>query len=332
MSNMNDQWVFLGYDLTKIGYYFRAALKELCYSSNSLLAKSLAEAVKVNGVEGDKFYLNDSVVPTCETQSEAVFLSEEHCLVKRYSLLASAEIDVENFIRLEVQANSPFSDGMTRSGWRLIARDYGKIDIVLVITSEELIKSHYNSLNLSYPFDQYETWFLSEGLVIEIEGGEARRQRYNNRLKKFFILLFCAWFLLLVIGGIPTFYKQRELSAIVEQFEEVQTEAKVAVDLREQLIERMDIAEKVKEHELGRYSVIEELERLAVIIPDDAYLSSFEMKAGSFRIVGLSSNASSLLQKLLAEPKYDSVVSPSAFRKDRNGSREHFVFDITPAM
>ena len=334
MSAVNNQWSFLGYDLRNVFRSVRSALGELCHSPQSLLARNLAETVRVYEAGQTHFILNNKVVTSGPAHSEALVLPDDQCLCKTVTLPESAEDDLENFLSLEVRASSPFAEEDTRFGWCIIDRKAGMLKVLLVITSNLLVHRFVQSQDLERDLNDYEVWYRSDVACVEIFGyaeGE-RRVRYTRRLKRFFLLCGSMLALLFLLGWLPVVFKQAEMQKVAQQYEQVRQAAQPAVQLREALGKKREIASQVSTVNTQRYDVINELERLAVLLPDNAFLTSVDMREGLIRIEGLADNASSLMQLLLAEPSYSKVVSPAAFRKEGRSGRERFVFDLTPQI
>jgi len=332
MSAVNNPWSFLGFDLRNLYLKWRASWVEFFYSKDSMIAKCLAEPVKVYRKDVYEYYLGDQAVEECAVKSNAVFLPEDICLTKTINVPASVECDILGIISLEVKASSPFSEDETCYGWRVLSRTRKALSVELVIVSNLMVQGYLRSLDACS--ENVEVWYESDLGVIEINGfGElARIQRYEKKLRLFGFSIFIVIFLLLLLPIVPTAFKYIEMKKVGEQFELAKEGAAMALDLREKLLKKNEVFSVLREIYQNRYHSLEELERLSILLPDDAYSSSITMKDNSIRLEGLSDDAASLMQVLIQEPRYSSVTSPSAFRKEGRLGKERFIFDIKPLV
>jgi hypothetical protein len=136
--------------------------------------------------------------------------------------------------------------------------------------------------------------------------------------------------LLVLLFALMAWSKYLQLEKAREILSRVEASAQEAVALRTALSDSRSRMTEAAEL-LARYpSPHGELLRLTAVLDDDTWLSRADFEGGDILLEGESADASAVMQQLLGNPAYASVVAPAGTRKSRSG-QERFAFNLTLA-
>jgi len=334
MSDAKNPWSFLGYDLRQVvsPTFWKLAWQELFYEKNRFFYPRLCETVRVVAVDGAETCIKqDEPVASGLTQSTALLLPAEQCLIQELNIPAAAESELHNILALEVSSNSPFPENETRYGWRITERTGKQVRLSLAITSEPLVHQAFNQSPLSGSVSDHEVWCRTDDGYLEISGyGEY--QRWKRQKKKVFWLLgkvVLVGGLLMALSLLPAGFKLLEMQAVRDQFLATHARAAESVALREKLVAYNTVIDNVRQYEATSFEPLAQLERLTQNLPDDAYLIQADMRPAVIRITGMADRAAELMQSLNTDAAYERVTAPAAISINRRTGKEQFTLEIT---
>lgn len=328
-------WYFLGYDLRKLFRYFLSGWREFLFEHPAQMKGLLSELVSVQDKIGTvRCFRGDTEIPVSEAKAatlktRAFLMPDSATLSRVVNLPAEAEPDMEAFVELEVRANSPFLPEETAYGWKILRRS-GDVLVIAVCIVSKLALERLLQQNALEPDEIWASY--GEGNLIIRGFNESDRQgRYRQRLYMAGAAAAGFVLLLLLLAVVPVGWKYMEMKQAHAAFYQAKVAAEPAVKLRDQLQANNQLIDSVGQLRSASYSTHTELERLAVLLPDDVSLSLVDMKGGKIRMDGLAGNASRLMQQLTDNGAYHEVISPTAIRKDGRSGKERFVVELTPA-
>ena len=337
MLETSQPWNLFGYDLRRGVHYFRAGWRDFLWGDGSPVLDAIDEVVQAHQDDGEVRYFRawkpvSAAATPAEVVAEAIVLPEQLVLSKRLSLPAAAEAEIESVVALEVSSSSPFPESDTCFGWRIIDRRLDALDVELVISSQSAVMAHIAERTGSHETAAYEVWAQVGDRMVPVSGfGEFARQRRNrSRLGRVAaIAAYClvAVMVLFLLGAGAKYLELNKVRAVQEQ---VEATSKEAVELRTALGSSKAMIAYTNQLVRDYPSVHRELQKLSSILGDDTWLLSFVMNGPELSIEGESADASAVMQQLLDNPAYDSVVAPVAIRKVRSGM-ERFVLKLTLA-
>jgi hypothetical protein len=334
MLDSSRAWTLFGYDLKGAVHYVSAGWSDFLWGDNSPVLAALDEVVLARTEDGQERYfkagkpcpapLSDAPVAT------AIVVPERLALAKKLQLPLAVESNLDAVLALEVSASSPFPSQDTCSGWRISKRDDASLWIELVISSASAVMEYVARMTGSHNVGEHEVWSIVDDHVVVLGGfGEqARHQRNRSRLFRVASIAgYCAA-LLVCAAAIAAGAKYFELQKVKDMQANVEMAAEDALGMREGLSSARSMINAASGFLVEYPSPRRELNRLAAILKNDTWVSSFEMRGNNLRVEGQSQDASAVMELFLANPGYLKVEAPVAFKKLRSGE-ERFVLDLT---
>lgn len=338
MLETNPTWSLFGYDVRQAWYFFTSGWRDFLWGADSPVLPLVDETVAIYKEDGGPFYVrtNKSVPQPTEAElpKSSALVLPEHLVLPRILLIPKiAEGSLESVVEMEVKANSPFPEGDTCFGWKLVKlRDDG-LEVQLVISSFSTIMEYIAQRLDSHDIRSYEVWAQVGSNTVVLSGfGEAPRRK-RNQTRMILAGAAIAYCMLIVVGcfGVAAGMKFLELQRVNDIYSDSQQRAAHAVQLRTALSAGNRQIAAMNALLLESSDPRAELARLSRLIDDSSWLSQVDISGKTIRINGSSLNAASVMQKLIDEPAYEEVLAPAAIRKDRRNGTERFVLDITLA-
>lgn len=147
-------------------------------------------------------------------------------------------------------------------------------------------------------------------------------QRAMNRVVK--ALTATALLLLLAVTGYPILLQEVRIAELRQRVEEVKAEAVNVQSMRQELELAAQASAYVMEQKRNQPEVLDVLNALTTLLPDDTWLERLEMKGNRVRIQGMSEDASSLIQLLENDPLLQKVSFDSPIVNDPRTERFRF--------
>lgn len=267
------------------------------------------------------------------TEMDTIFrLSPEHCLRKVFKLPAAARENLRKVVAFEMDRRTPFSMDQVYYDVRVVEAlpDANQISVEMAVIQRTTLDEQLEKLS---------EWGLRPTIVDmpQIgEGTELSRSRFNllpdalkskkrnfEKMLNISLMVFLP-VLLLVILIIPIWLNysylnelRQEVAAVSKIANEVQTLKKKADDgLRE-----LDFLLEKKRSEPV---LVETLEELTKLIPNDSWLTNLQYKDRRLQIQGQSPGASLLIEKLELSLFFQNTSFVSPVTQDRRTGFERF--------
>lgn len=334
MQQASQNWELFGYDVRNIGKYWSAAWREFLWGYDSPVKEQLDELVTVHSEQGSACYQAGKRVSRNEpTECEAVLLPDAMVLTRQISVPVAAEADLDSVMAFEVSAHSPFPAADTGFGWKLTGRTEDSLMIQLAIVSLSTTMTYLGRQYDCHDAHVYEVWAEVDAVPVVLDGfGEDRRRvRYRKRLLKVGAMLACAALVVLMIFGLAAATKYLEWRQLSAMSANIEQRATGAVETRAALAGASETVNGVADYIRSYPNPYRELARITHLLGDNASVQQFTMNGRNLRLRGEAENASEIMEKLSAEPVYESVSAPQAITKLGTTSRERFVLNITLA-
>lgn len=348
MLENNQQWVLFGFDVRRIGHYFRAGWHDFLWDRNSPALAAVDETVQLQTPSGETRWYRagklaaHSLAAKPVAQCEAVLLPEELVLLRSLKVPLAAEPELDSVIALEVSTGSPFAADDTSCGYLVLEKTDESLEIALAISSRSAVMAHIAQQYGSHDTQAYEVW----APIVEQEYGDgeetpadeqfvvlsgfaepARQQRNLARMKRVAgMAAYCALVLVLIFG-VAAGNKYLELQRVEAMQADIQARAANALKMREQLASSKELIAAAQALSASLPPPYEEFRRLTEALDSDTWLQSADIRGARIKIEGESGNATAVMQLLLDNPAYTDVESPVAFKKVRSG-KERFVFSM----
>jgi general secretion pathway protein L len=271
--------------------------------------------------------------------SAVIKLPHSHTLSLSFSLPLEAEKNLHEVVGYELGRHAPFKIDQVYYDYQVIerrreekklrvkasvvprkqlapmlsmVREWGFTPAVITVEaeSEEGAFCHLGRLNLLPPPERD----TSSGAM--------------NRMAK--VLALTAVLLGLAVAGYPLLQQELAIAEMQSRVASVKAEA-VNVQSMQQELERLaEASNYVKSQKQQLPEVLDVLNALSLLLPDDTWLERFEMKGERIRMQGMSQDASSLIELLENSPLLQKVSFDSPIVKDpRSG---HFRFQIVAEL
>lgn len=339
MLDNNQQWVLFGFDVRKVGHYFRAGWHDFLWDVNSPVLAAVDEPVTLHTPSGEThcYRAGKRFEGSGAASCEAVQLPEELVLLRKLKVPLAAEPELDSVIALEVSTGSPFAEDDTSFGSLVLNKTEEYLELALAISSRSAVMAHIAQVHGSHDTQDFEVWApvsseadgSSQPQFVVLSGfaEPARQQRNLARMKRVAgMAAYCAIALVLIFG-VAAGNKYLELQRIEAMQADIQARAADALRMREQLASSKELIAAAQALTDSLQPPLAEFKRLTQILDSDTWLKSADFRSGKIKIEGESDNATAVMQLLLDNPAYTNVESPVAFKKVRSG-KERFVFSM----
>lgn len=335
MATDNQAWNLFGFDVRRIGHYFRSGWRDFLWGEGSPVLAAVDEVVRAQLPDGgERLYRAGRPTSTGggADAAQAIVIPDDLALTKRLQIPLAAEAELDAVLGLEVRSSSPFDATDTCFGWALLGRDDAEARIQLVISSTSAVMAYIGERFDTHDVTAFEVWAEAEGHMVTLSGfGEdGRRQRNRRRMLQAGSLVAYSLVALVAVFGCAAGLKKLELDKVRAINAEALVRAADAVDTRAGLVAARDMINVANALAAEYPSPHAEMQRLAELLDDSTFLSSVEMSGDTLKITGESTDSSAVMQTLLDEPAYGLVEAPVASKKVSNGN-ERFVFDLALA-
>jgi general secretion pathway protein L len=139
--------------------------------------------------------------------------------------------------------------------------------------------------------------------------------------------------LAVLLGGAVIFLTldndRRQAAALTGKVESLRSEARVASQLQNAIETEQRSANYVLNLKQDNKSVIQILNNLTRLVPDDAWVSRFNYKDGKIQIVIHAPESSSIVQLVEGSDQFSEAKMMTAVRKDKNTNRERFTLSFS---
>ena len=136
-----------------------------------------------------------------------------------------------------------------------------------------------------------------------------------------------------MLGGAVIFLTldndRRQAAALTGKVESLRSEARVASQLQNAIETEQRSANYVLNLKQDNKSVIQILNNLTRLVPDDAWVSRFNYKDGKIQIVIHAPESSSIVQLVEGSDQFSEAKMMTAVRKDKNTNRERFTLSFS---
>lgn len=244
-------------------------------------------------------------------------------LVRELSMPAAVEENLDQVLRYEMDRYTPFKADAVYHGHQVIGRDsaQGRVQVRLVAVPRTFLDHWLQEFgNWGVHPDRVEADQAPGVNLAPTRGPVVRRRLPSGRA-----LLTGAVVALLVVALLLPLWKLREVVVqLNREVAQVQQAAARAQDLREERDRLLDQSLYLVERRASRYPVVNVLNELAAILPDDTWVQSLQINDRRLVIQGQSTSASGLIGRIEASPMFESVSFAAPVTRDRATGQDVF--------
>ncbi|CAN7232512.1 PilN domain-containing protein [Acidovorax sp. LjRoot117] len=262
----------------------------------------------------------------------ALELPETLVLRRTLNLPPMSESDIASAVALDVKTSSPFGAQDVIWGYSVVRGGPGAVNLDIALASRKQVEQYLASQKEQLTGEPIpEVWVRSvHGPAIVMAGyGETLRARIENRWRAVgYGLLLLALFWLLAMAVTPTAQLRLRAIEAVNAYGEVFERARPVVAQREELLQAVEQLNILSDIMGRRIDPLRLMHRLTIALPDDTALQSVKLQADKVTIVGLTGNASALMQILSDQPGVRDVRAPSAATRMAGALKENFMIEF----
>ena len=274
-----------------------------------------------------------SGVPSRSTQFVAVELPEHTVLRRKLSLPPMAEQDTFSAVALDVRSASPFAPEDLVWGYHADSsrRDVRQVEVALA--SRKHVAQYLETQTARLQAGKVpEVWACTaqRAPIVFAGYGEGQRTAYARRRRHagYGLLLLVAG-LLVAIAVTPTAQLRLRAIEAVKSYDVIAQRTAPLVRQREALLQSAEKLGSLAAVIAGRIEPLRLLDKLTQLLPDDTSVQSFKIQGTKVTIVGLTANASALMQLLGNESGLRDVRAPSPATRIPGASKESYVIEFS---
>jgi general secretion pathway protein L len=258
----------------------------------------------------------------------AIQLDARHALRTTAALPLAAERNLAQVIGFEFERLVPFKQSEVYFAYRVTARDKAAQTIAVELTivpQAELAKIAAALPGLGFRATEIQVAdpAANAPTIIPIATENSVTRSRNGRRVNL-SLGAIAIILAITCVTIPLWRDSATRESLDAQIANAHREAEASATLQNQI----DAESRDQRFLIGRKNasptVTELLATLTQLLPDDTYLTEFEVKGDTVRMVGLTGSATALLAAIAKSPSFRDAFFESSITRDTKANRERF--------
>lgn len=261
--------------------------------------------------------------------TEVVYcLPVSEVLVRRIDLPLAAQENLREVLAFEMDRQTPFSVGQVYYDFQVVGRDRrrNRLEAKLVVAPRQIVDQELVRLDrLGYRPDVVSVASDDEDCVggVNLLPPERRSNRRGpGRLN--LALGGVVVVLLVAVLGLPLVQKQQAIAALRPQLDAARKEAEAARALRETTDTLEAQARFLVEKKGASLLLVQVLNEVTRILPDDTWVQRLEMRGDELQIYGESKGAALLISLLESSPLFENVSFRSPVTQVPRGEGERF--------
>lgn len=336
---LTDFWVWWKDELASI---IPISLRNMLFSSKKLVLEINGDNVDVYRIIGSKknvvgtlplidltTHQNDEVIREPNATERLLCLPQTMVLEKNVVFPMATEENLREVLSYEMDRLTPFSAEQVFYDYFILSRDKKKntIEMKLIVVPKDRVSPLINQLQSS-GFQPHVVTVKSsktEGyLPINILPPEKRARKMNAlRLVNFALSVFLVILLLIAII-FPIWSKQQTIKMLEPEVAAYTKKAAETVKLREQVATAKDEAMFIGEKKNASVLILDILDELTHIIPDDTWINQLELRNDEVNIHGESISSAALLQIIESSDLFIHAQFRSPVTQNRQANTERF--------
>jgi general secretion pathway protein L len=261
-------------------------------------------------------------------------LPENKVLCKTLTLPLEAEENLREVLGYEMDRQTPFKAEQVYYDYQVTARqsELGQLTVQMIVVPRGLLERIVSTaVEWGFPPDivtaTSATGPHSDHCVISGFNLLPKERRHTissswNLLNR--LLAISVATLLVVVVTQPLVIQKGTIDSLEQQVAAIKEEAEAAQALGDEASKMITESRLFVEEKRKLPSVIEVLNELSLILPDDTWLQRLEMKNGKVTIQGISSEASALIELIETSSFFQNATFQSPIVQDPRSGRYRF--------
>jgi general secretion pathway protein L len=256
-------------------------------------------------------------------------LEKKKYLIKKVTLPLETEENLREVLSFEMDRQTPFTPDQVYYDYIVNERDKQArtLDVSLILApidklsyALDLLQSQNVSINAISPCEEHTAIFNRVNL-LPVE--RRRKPQKAYRLINYFLMLT---FLALLIGNLalPVWQKSVYAKTVEEKLVHYKQQSAEAVALRGKL-EQAELEQRFLEtNKRDSLQLTQIINELTLVIPDDTWISTLELRDGVVHLHGQSVASAALIPLIDASPLFRNVSFRSPVTQNRQNNTERF--------
>ncbi|MBT2971492.1 MAG: PilN domain-containing protein [Candidatus Thiodiazotropha sp. (ex Ctena orbiculata)] len=289
--------------------------------SGAEVAENYLRIIDFNDAEHRRVVNSASAIRLC--------LEPKKYLFKKVSLPLETEENLREVLAFEMDRQTPFNADQVYYDYVINARDKQNrtLDITLILAPIDKISLALKQLeennvriNAISPCEEINP-DLNEVNLLPPEKREKPRKRYRLVNLMLFLIM-----LPLLVGNmiLPVWQKSVLAKQLEIELDDYRSKAKQVAALRELVTKAKQENSYLEEKKLNSVSVLEILLELTLLIPNDTWVSNFEVRDNSLHLHGQSTSSASLIPILETSKLFQNVTFRSPVTRSKKSNTERF--------
>ena len=267
--------------------------------------------------------LEDS--PTSAWDQVVLCLPADEVLSRTLSLPAAAEANLHQVVGFELDRFTPFTPEQVYYDARVVERNPAvkRLQVALTVALRPMVDSLLERIaKMGIQPDSIS--------VIDADGSvnllppEKRPRRNRAKYRFQWILAALMLVLLLVAAAVPLWQQRALVISLLPKVQAAQVRAERILALREQLQSSIESAGFLVQKKQRMPLVIDIIDELTRILPDNTYVEQLNLKDGAVQVRGQSQEASALIGLVEGSALFRNVTFLSPVTADRRTGRDRF--------
>ncbi|MDJ0951182.1 MAG: pilus assembly protein PilM [Alphaproteobacteria bacterium] len=267
--------------------------------------------------------------PSARTDPAVIRLPAEQVLQKTLTLPMAAEGDLGEALSFQIDRQTPFSADEVCFDYFVSNRDSDakRLTVQMVAAPKAVVErtvARVADWGVSPSVVDVAGTGLDDAVRLNLLSGAAHtegRPRWS-RLNLGFAGL--AAILIAIAVYLPLEQKRAAAAALEARVQEARIEAKEAARLREELDRLVKQDRFLLDKKTRTVSVVQILNELTQLLPDDSWVQEFRWQDGKVRLTGYSASASALIGLIGSSPSFETPAFLSPVTQDSRTGQERF--------
>lgn len=253
-------------------------------------------------------------------------------LRKQLKLPAAAESNLQQVLAFEMDRQTPFRAADVYYTWKMLdsESDSGQIRLELFVAPRKPVDVILESLSArGLAVSGVDVFNEGTGLGVNLLPPEKRHRSINPRTRLNIWLAGAALVLMVLVMAESLSYRAGRLDELETAIADVQDEAKLVQQLKEQVVETGEAASFLTRRRAATPMAIEVLADVTGILPDDTYLDRLVINGDGVLLQGKSRNAQQLIEVVNQSPLLANAEFRGSTRLDATTGLEIFEVSAT---